>query len=647
MTFSSQLRLLLLTVILLMLVIALSFGFYTSRQHIENQLALHAQDVASSLGLSTAAMMKTGDNRGMASLVDAMLHAGDFREVVVYDSNGQELVKRHQDVNLEGIPDWLIQWVPFHLPIGEAAVMDELTPIGKVQVSSHPGYAYQHLWKAAKVTFKWFSLSAFIIMLAGFYQLWRLLRPLKQVTAQADSISHRESVLVEPLPGTPEFKQIAYAMNHLGGKVNQMLAESDQLAQKLRDQAHRDSVTGLANRQYFNEVLDHRIGSAEQMQQGALALIQIKDFKQFNDSHGYLAGDNLLRKTGMAIQSAVAGMDNVHIAHLSGASFAVLAEDLSSEGAERLAKILSMALTTLRGQVDEPMLDIGHVGIACYTGKQTSGILLSMADTALREAEAESANGWAVYQDRDNAEITRTATEWRHYIGQALEEDWLIVQRQPVFSTVDRSLLHEEIYVRLAENGNVSRLVNANAFMPMAHSLGLATAIDRRVIEKTLGILHAEQEGFLAVNVSPLSLDNSEFFGWLKNTLAENRQEARRLILEFPEYGVVRKLDKLSQLQQELAAFGVQLSLDHFGCGFTSFAYLQSIKLDFLKIDGSYLQDIESSAENRFFVHALTEIAHGLDITVVAESVENEDIWKMLSTLKVDAGQGYYLAKPS
>jgi EAL domain-containing protein (putative c-di-GMP-specific phosphodiesterase class I) len=329
----------------------------------------------------------------------------------------------------------------------------------------------------------------------------------------------------------------------------------------------------------------------------------------------------------------------------------VLVEDTTCDDATRLAKTLAVALTSLPGQIGEalsgPGMDIGHVGVACYTGKQRSGILLSMADTALRQAETDSANGWAIYDDKSTDLSTRTATQWRQYIGQALEEDWLVVQRQPVFNSADRSILHEEVYVRLADNGDMTKLLNAGAFMPMAQSLGMATSIDRRVIEKVLGLLHAEQEGQLAVNISPLSLDSSEFINWLKSRLARNREEAKRLILEFPEYGVVKKLDKLCQLNEEIRHYGVQLSLDHFGRGFTSFAYLQSIKLHYLKIDGSYFKDIEASAENRFFVQALTEIAHGLDLTVVAESVETENTWQLLPTLKVDAGQGYYLARPS
>lgn len=648
MTFSRQLLYLLMTVILLLLIVSLTISFFNTRQFVENQLSSHAQDAATSLGLSASSAMRDGDQVIVRSLVDAMFHAGDYQEVIVYDVHGEELIKRRLDVKVDGIPAWFINLVPLSLPIGESVVMDGWAQAGKVQISSHPGYAYRQLWEALIDTFKWFVISAVVVLVFSLLRLRRVLYPLKQVEDQANAISRREFAVVEPLPATQELKRIVQAMNQLGSKVKQMLAESDELAQQLRDQAHRDNVTGLANRQHFTEILDHRIESTEQMQQGILALIQLKDFKKYNDTHGFAAGDKLLSLTGEVLEAAVSDLEKVHVAHFAGANFAVLVEDLGRPDDQRLAKMIAAALASIPNLIDEPLLDIGHVGAACFTGEQTATELLSMADSALREAQTDSANGWSVYAEPlTQSGLTRTATQWRELLNMGLAQDWLVVQRQPVLNTGNESLVHEEVYVRLAEQGDTSKLLNAGAFMPMVQNLGLSTQIDKRVIEKVLNILDVEQEGLLAVNLSPLSIDDQDFIEWLKVTLSEHQDSASRLILEFPEYGIVKKIEQLQQLQASLKPYAVKYSLDHFGRGFTSFAYLQSIQVDYLKIDGSYLFDLESSSENRFFVQALTEIAHGLDILVVAESVETENVWNLLPSLKVDAGQGYYLAKPS
>jgi len=647
MKLSRQLVLLMLGVIVLLLIVSLAISFNNTKQFVENQMFSHAQDAATSLGMSASTAMKDNDEIIARTLVDAMFHAGDYQQVKVFDVHNRLLVDRSLDVKVEGIPGWFISLVELELPMGEAIVMDGWSQAGKIQVISHPGYAYRKLWSALIDTFKGFIISTLVILLVSLYLLKRVLYPLTQIESQAIAISNRKFDPIDPVPETIDLKRIVEAMNNLANKVSQMLKDADERAQQLRDKIHRDEVTGLSNRQHFNEVLEHRMMSSDSSKQGVLALIQLYEFKKFNDEHGFVAGDELLNKTAQALESALDGMQSMHIAHLSGASFAVFAENMSCVNADSLAKSLSSALTTLSGQRPGYM-DVGHIGIACFDGGQTVTELLSMADAALRDAQIDSANSWSVYQQHaDESLAIRTASQWREYIEMALDNDWLVLIKQAVFRTDNKAVLHEEVYLRLLEDGDPLRMMHAGMFMPMVQSLGLAASVDRKVIEKALLMLSDDHDGLLAVNVSPVSLDDDDFVNWLDNKLLETKDVAGKLILEFPEYGIVKKLDRLKSLQQRLAPTGVQFSLDHFGRGFTSFAYLQSLDLQYLKIDGSYVFELKADSENSFYIRGLTEIAHGLDIIVIAESVESEIVWNILPELKVDAGQGYYLAKPA
>jgi EAL domain-containing protein (putative c-di-GMP-specific phosphodiesterase class I) len=132
----------------------------------------------------------------------------------------------------------------------------------------------------------------------------------------------------------------------------------------------------------------------------------------------------------------------------------------------------------------------------------------------------------------------------------------------------------------------------------------------------------------------------------LSGQLAEHRDHAPRLIFELPEYGVVSFIDRVTALLGLLAGYGAKLSIDHFGRSFSSLAYLRSLKVDYLKIDGSFMRSIEENSDNQFFVQALAEIAHGLEIVVIAEAVETESVWKILPSLHVDGAQGYFIGRP-
>jgi diguanylate cyclase (GGDEF)-like protein len=639
--------LLLFVVTLLLLFSGITISTINNVHHVNQQLTAQTQHTAKTLSVSLSAALQRVDHTAIESLVDVLFLGGDFLEITLLDRFGKPLVDRHHELEVNNVPGWFIELLPVSSVAAESQVTTGQQNMGLVRLVSYPGKNYAQLWQTMLEQLFWFGLVTLMILLFGLVQLWRFSRPIKPLVSQANAITAGDFSRLETLPDVDEFRRIAVAMNHLGGKVRQMLAESEELARELHEQAHRDDVTGLSNRRHFDEVLEHRIASADLMNQGALALVQLHNFKQYNDRYGYAAGDELLRMTAAVLSDSLDAFENSHLAHLSGSSFAILIEDASSGDGERLAKEISLALTTMAGRMRLTGMDIGHVGAACFDGHQTAGELLSMADHALRVAQNDSANGWALYRNiSESRETSRSASQWRQYICQALEQDRLVIHKQAVFATADNTILHEEVFVRLVDPDVDSGFVNAGSFMPMAHTLGLTAAIDRRMVEKVLVELQSESAGRLAINLSPLSLDDSAFIDWLQQTLAANREVSSRLLLEFPEYGVAKKLDKLIDLHQRLAPYGVGLTLDHFGRGFASFAYLQRLKPDYLKIDGSYLYDLQSSRGNRFFVQALTEIAHGLDIKVVAESVETDKVWHLLPTLKVDAGQGYYLAEP-
>jgi EAL domain-containing protein (putative c-di-GMP-specific phosphodiesterase class I) len=141
-------------------------------------------------------------------------------------------------------------------------------------------------------------------------------------------------------------------------------------------------------------------------------------------------------------------------------------------------------------------------------------------------------------------------------------------------------------------------------------------------------------------------LKNKEFIAWINRQLSSKPAIARRLIFEMPEYGAVNQLDDIEVFIDLVKRHGAAFSLDHFGRSHSAFGYLKTIKIDFLKIDGSYLWELQKSTENQFFIQALVDIAHGLEIKVVGEAVETEQVWGILKRLNLEGGQGYYLGKP-
>ncbi len=645
MRLSRQLIILVFTLVLLLFVGTSYISLRNAQVYLSNQLASHAQDAATSLGLSLSSHLANRDQAMVQSMTDAMFDRGDYLQVRVEDLAGEPLVDRRVAARVSGVPAWFVNWIELDTPEGRAEVMAGWRQAGRVRVRSHPGHAYEQLWSTSQESLLWFLLGALVVLLLALIALRFLLRPLAQVEWQAESIARREFPIVDTKPITLEFRRVVEAMNRLSGKVQQMLSDSERMAARLREQAYQDPVTGLANRRSFTATLNHRIEDPEALHAGGLVLLQLRDFKEFNRRHGYVAGDQLLIGCAKMLNDAVAGVDRRFLARLTGADFGLLLEGLSREQFDELVEHLARALSGLYGSFELDNSDVGHLGAVYYVGQGASD-LLSEADMALRSAQTEGANHWVIYEPVSTEAQGHAAGEWNAFIEAALERDSFVLERQPVVAAGSQQLLHEEIFLRLPDPDRSGELLPAGRFLPMAENVGLAPAVDRWVIDRVLRQLEHEPNGKVAVNLSHCSLQDSEMLGWLRETMIMRSAAARHLVLEFPEYGALANREALKEWIEELAPFGLEFSLDHFGLGFSSFAYLRNLKADYLKIDGSFVRHLEEHSDHQFFLQAVAEIAHGLDMRVIAESVETETVWQLLPGLGIDGGRGYWLGEP-
>jgi len=650
MTLSRQLVMLLAALLLLVFVGTFFISVQNARTYLEMQLESHAQDAATSLGLSVSPHMLNNDLVTASSMVDAIFDRGYYQIIRLEDIKGEVLINRELSVQVKDVPAWFIKYLPLNAPKGEALVMAGWRQAGRVLVQSHPGFAYRQLWLNVSEILIWFLVSTLFAIALGLALLRVVLRPLKEIEWQADSICNREFPVLKKLPRTRDLRRIVEAMNRLSSKLKMMLIEHEDLAEKLREQAHQHAVSGLANKHHFMAELNNRLASPEVCSQAVLALIQLRDLKRYNHKYGYAAGDDLLRQMADLLRDIAADIPRYSLAHLSGGDFVLLAEDYHIAEAECLGQRLSDALAGLHGSQTLIPTDNGHVGIAFFDGSQDASQLLIEADEALRVAQSKGANSWSFMESKNREkESARSASEWCSFIQQALADDRIVLHLQPVYSCPEKETLHYEVLVRLIHDHDAGQLMVAGAFMPMAESLGLSAEIDKAVIERALLLLaeRADSDFQLAINISPSSLQAEGFLDWLEKRLWAHELLAKQLIFELPEYGAVTMLDQMHDLIKRVNRFNSQVALDHFGKGFSSFAYLHSLKISYLKIDGSYLNQVDENPDHRFFIQALTDIAHGLEMKVIAEAVESEAIWNSLHELNVDGAQGYCLGRPA
>lgn len=645
MTLTKQLVALICGLVLLLFAGNFAISLQETRNYLNDQLQSVADNAATSLGFRISSATATADRALAETMADALAKSGAYAEVLVY-RDGDLWVERYASRKLEGIPAWFTEWLPLETPLGTAAVMAGWHKVGDVVVRSNPDLAYRQMWAGARDGLLWFSATALVVILLGVLVLRLMLRPLKAVEAQADAICKREFPVVSGRPFTLEFRRVVEAMNRLSSKVRRMLDEAEQLADGLRDQAFTDPVTGLANRRCFMDTLGHRVDDPERLASGALLILQLNDFKAYNQQLGYAAGDRLLKRCAEQISAAVPVGRPVLVAHTAGADFAVLIEQVDEAQARDVAAKVSANVAGLYGELSLPSADVAHAGLAIYAGQGVSE-WLAEADMALRQAQRSGANAVHVsVAERGRADV-RGEAAWRELLEQTLAGGGWELVRQPVFATEDRSVLHEELFLRIPNPDDPEQRLTAGQFLPMAEAAGLAPQLDRAVVERVLDELRADRhEVPQAINLSPASLRDADFRAWLADALRSHGPLHGRLILEFPEYGAMLA-DDLAGLVESLESQGVEVALDHFGSGFSSLAQVRALKAHYIKLDGALVRSLISDSDARFFVQALTRIAHGLEMRVVADSVEDAAVWEGLSELGVDGGRGFWLQAPA
>jgi diguanylate cyclase (GGDEF)-like protein len=629
-----------------MFIATIGINLYNTRLFLMSQLESHAQDTATSLALSLSPSMTEDDLITATTMIDAINDRGYYSHIRLESNSKETLVERHAAETLADVPDWFVQLVSLETPRAEAQVMGGWNLAGVLHVQSHPGFAYRQLWQTFIQLFFWFVGAAVFVGTIGAAFIHKLLKPLRAVEKQAQNICERNYAMQEVMPKTRELKQLVTAMNVMTGKVQMMFAEQAETAERMREMAYVDSLTGLGNRRFFDGQLNAAVRQSEKKASGALMLVQLSGLKEINDSLGFEAGDALIKAAAHIIQAATESCDAV-IGRLAGADFGVLCNRADEKKAHYVAEVLSAKLAELYAQELSLSSNVAQIGITLFSGNVTTGELLSGADHALRVAQTKGPNQWSVYTGQVEKEAAVGRQEWGHRIAGALEHGNIKLFVQPVVSSgEDNQFMHREIFVRMQAADGV--LLTAGEFMPIAEELGLAHSIDRMVIEKLVEFLENDTSQLCyAINLSPGSLHDDDFLSWLYNMLDKLGRENSRLVFEFPEFGVVRDMQELHRFSTQVRRLGHGIALDHFGKAFSNFGYLHSLRPDYVKIDGAYTAEILESRDDQFFVQTLCSIAHSLDILTIAEMVETEQQWKMLTTLKVDGIQGYLIDRPA
>jgi diguanylate cyclase (GGDEF)-like protein len=432
------------------------------------------------------------------------------------------------------------------------------------------------------------------------------------------------------------------------------VTEMRDLNEMLSYQATHDSLTGLYNRREFGRRLDLAI---ENINAGgpaaALLYFDLDQFKIINDTSGHNAGDQLLSQLAALLASHL--VDDEMLARLGGDEFGILLEPATRERALEFAERMRLEIDGFVFSAEQRTYAVSvSVGLILLDRPGLSQRqVLSLADTACYMAKERGRNRVHLYSEKDaETLLRRSEMEWASSLRQALIDDRFILHYQELSGLQPSEAsegIHMELLIRLRnEDGS---MVPPGAFIPAAERFGLMLQLDRWVVDTALANfsrLHPSGQPvhLCAINLSALTVEDDTFADYVLERLERYEVAPERVCFEITETAAVASMMRVVELMSALRKVGCKFSLDDFGAGMASFGYLKNLPVDYVKIDGSFIRNIETDPISNSIVRAVTDIGHQLGLKVVAEWVADERALSMLREMRVDYAQGFFVHKP-
>ena len=423
--------------------------------------------------------------------------------------------------------------------------------------------------------------------------------------------------------------------------------------------AYYDSVTGLPNRTFLQELLNRAIAYAQRHKTtGALLYFDLDNFKRINDTFGHAAGDRLLQVAAERITNVLRKTDTIArstdgddiVSRMGGDEYVVLLQNVN-----KLIDIDRVANRILK-EISYPFDLQGHevvmsasMGICVFpSGGENAEDLLKNADAAMYHAKKQGKNNYQFYSEALNAKAIEILNLERD-LRRAIEQEEILLYYQPKLDASSRKVVGMEALVRWKhkEKG----MISPAEFIPLAEETGLIVPLGERVLFvaclqanawRTTGFENAH----ISVNLSVRQFDHKNLVDVIEQTLRTTGLPPQNLELEITESSVMRKPEEAIAVLQKLKTLGIKISIDDFGTGYSSLSYLRRLPIDSLKIDRSFIMHATTNPADAAIVRGIIALAHSLKLKVIAEGVETEEQFEFLRSVDCDEVQGYLFSKP-
>jgi diguanylate cyclase (GGDEF)-like protein len=478
-------------------------------------------------------------------------------------------------------------------------------------------------------------------------------RSYKRTTAAVNDLIDR--FIVDPQKSEPdwnkippEFGDINIALQKLAHYTRSQYNEITSNAHQIAEEAYKDPVTDLPNRNRFVQYYEENIRQNEQNDFGVFAITRCTELQALNQTRGYQEGDSYIREVATIVKKLADNYKDNRVYRLNSSDFGILLPRVTPKEAENFALQLQSRLNEYQKMAE--LDSAAYTGLVSYESGKTLGELLAVADTSISLAQTKQPNAWHLQKESSGLDMTNGSygnQNWRNVIDDVLTNHRIALLVQLIQPANRSAKAYSEILVRFKTQEN--QVLPTASFLAMAEKLDRIVQVDRLIIETALTTIKNKnlQDQYFGLNLSARCVHDDQFIIWLERRLLKDAHIAAKLIFEVTEFGLQQNLKTSKRFIDMVHRAGARVTVEKFGVGITSFKFFRDLKPDYVKMDGSYTRHINDDKNNQYFMRLMIDLAHRIGVGVFAESVETQEEKHMLESLFIDGNQGYYIGKPA
>ncbi|WP_446810518.1 LapD/MoxY N-terminal periplasmic domain-containing protein [Methylomonas sp. 2BW1-5-20] len=629
MSLSKQLLILISALFLMIFSVNFALSVNNIKDYLEGESKNHAQDTATSLGLSLSPYMTDNRDPVIKTMMSAIFDMGYYKEIRLVDADNHELAALTSDKKVEGVPDWFIELLPMTSATAESEISSGWNMSGVIYVTVNSGYAYLKLYEQAKAGF-YYSLAAFLVSIALLALLLRItLASLSRIDLLAQQISEGRFESIADLPWTREVRNVAASMNTMSHKIKTTIAALHGKLDQMGASLLRDDLTGLYKKAVFETDMKHL---ALEDTEAFIVLVKIDSLTDLVKERDSDAIDQFLQAFAALLEKIAkqAGEHSGKAYRFYGSEFALLLKTGNAEQLEELVKTLSSEFTDLGERYQKT--DLAHIGVVAFNPLITTDSLLEAAHEAYEQAHLIGANSYFI---RTGDNFARDIATWKDLVFDCVDHNgysvWYIGQ---IAAFSSGELLMEEAFIQVHDKQG--GLVAIGPFISIAEKFAKIVDLDKGVIRVALDHIQRNHiEHAIAVNVSTRTIKNSDFRLWLEHLIKRNPATAKQLVFSLSAYAVIKDIDAYQAFIETVHQWGARVMIKRFETQSMSADLVKRLKPDFIRLARDIGNGVDSSAQKYAFVQTMQEISTLLDIKILAENVQSDQDYQTLKTIGI------------